>query len=694
MNCTTFWGLFLFILLFASCKDSSDASEQNARSATDLLLLEYQEQFFNDVKTGPHDQLDSIRRLPNLTPWQIARYYYIKSYIHRHRNFNPDSVLMYSDSMMQVVEEHPNDPKIVFYYTNALFAKAEMNKIKGNYRLAYTYFMEAKKSGRKYDNIDTEACINSNFDYHIGMILYRQEKYEEAANSFISAYNTTTYCDSGMLMYFRLQELLSNIGLCYAKQQKYDSALYYYNRTLDYLDNTKDKWKNNYAFISVAKGVISGNRAQVYYAMGDTAKAIEGLLFNININLKYDREISDGLTSVVHLTDIYLDAGNTGEAGKWLHIVSGVLDTVPYKDVAKDVYLQKWRYYKMLGAFDSAEYYLDKYTTLNDSAMAAEKKLLNADVQAALVAMEKEFEVNLLKKSIQARKNRTTLVSIAAVLFIITIVIIVYSWRDSRKKNKTLKEQNQQIIEKNNELKKLNENKDRIMAIVAHDLRNPITAIHGLNSILKTYIPAENEDEQEMLRLIESSCNTSLNLISEILLMATINQEENNWPKEFVQLHEFLKTTVGMLQFNANEKQQKLQLDMPPDDAVIKITTEKMRRAIANLVTNAIKFSKPGEEIKIKAQVNNNRLLMTISDRGMGIPTHLQPKIFDVFTDAKRLGTSGEKPFGLGLSITRQIIEAHNGKIWFESAEGQGTTFYIELPVVVKTYQNSTSDVQ
>ncbi|HYG14596.1 MAG TPA: ATP-binding protein [Bacteroidia bacterium] len=688
MNCKALGVVIVFILLFASCKDSKEVSEQNTRSATDLLLLEYQEQFFNDVKTGPHEKLDSIRRLSNLTPWQLARYYYIKSYISRHRNFNPDSVLMYSDSMMLLVNEYPDDPEMVTYYTNAFFAKAEMNKIKGNYRLAYTYFMEAKKSGQKYDDIDKEACINSNFDYHIGMILYRQEKYQEAANSFISSYNTTTYCDSGMLMYFRLQELLNNIGLCYSKQEKYDSALYYYDRTIDYLDEMEDKWKNNHAFIGVAKGVISGNRAQVYYALGDTVRAIKGLLFNIDINLKSDRELSDALTSVVHLADIYLDAGNVSEAGRWLDTINGILDSVPSENIIKDVYRQKWRYYKLLNRYDSAELYASRYMGLKDSAEVRDRKLQNADVQAAIDAMEKEFELNLLKKNIHARKINTTLVTIAGTLFLMVIIIIVYSWMVSKKKNKILSTQNEQIIEKNNELKKLNENKDRIMAIVAHDLRNPITAIHGLNSILKTFIPAENEEEQEMIRLIETSCNTSLNLISEILLMATINKEDNKWPKETAGLHEFLKSTVGMLRFNANEKQQKLKLDIPPDDAEIKITTEKMRRAIANLVTNAIKFSKPGEEINIKARVNNNRLLMSVSDCGIGIPTHLQPKIFDVFTDAKRLGTSGEKPFGLGLSITRQIIEAHNGRIWFDSEEGRGTTFYMELPVVVPAYQN------
>ena len=100
-----------------------------------------------------------------------------------------------------------------------------------------------------------------------------------------------------------------------------------------------------------------------------------------------------------------------------------------------------------------------------------------------------------------------------------------------------------------------------------------------------------------------------------------------------------------------------------------------------NLIVNAIKFSPEGSTIKIECRKSANKVLVTISDAGMGIPEEIQNKIFDPFTSARRTGTQGEKPFGLGLYISKQIIEAHEGKIWLESEVGKGTTFFVELPV-------------
>ena len=111
------------------------------------------------------------------------------------------------------------------------------------------------------------------------------------------------------------------------------------------------------------------------------------------------------------------------------------------------------------------------------------------------------------------------------------------------------------------------------------------------------------------------------------------------------------------------------------------IDVEKFRRVIRNLITNAIKFSPEYSKIKVSAEIREGHLLVKVKDKGIGIPDQLKDKIFDPFTTAKRFGTSGEKPIGLGLSIAKQIVEAHGGEIWFKSNEGGGTSFYIEIPV-------------
>ena len=110
------------------------------------------------------------------------------------------------------------------------------------------------------------------------------------------------------------------------------------------------------------------------------------------------------------------------------------------------------------------------------------------------------------------------------------------------------------------------------------------------------------------------------------------------------------------------------------------IDQDKFLRVFNNVVMNAIKFSPRGGKIRIRIKSSLQGVLVTVQDNGIGIPPEISDKIFDPFTSAKRAGTAGEQPFGLGLYISKQIIEAHQGRIWFESSPAEGTQFFIQLP--------------
>ena len=107
----------------------------------------------------------------------------------------------------------------------------------------------------------------------------------------------------------------------------------------------------------------------------------------------------------------------------------------------------------------------------------------------------------------------------------------------------------------------------------------------------------------------------------------------------------------------------------------------RVERMINNLLSNAIKFSPAGEKITIELEHRGTMVLISVADKGIGIPAEVQSELFNTFSAARRKGTAGEKSFGLGLSISKQIIEAHRGKIWVESKPGNGSVFYVELPV-------------
>ncbi|HPA63560.1 MAG TPA: ATP-binding protein [Spirochaetota bacterium] len=115
----------------------------------------------------------------------------------------------------------------------------------------------------------------------------------------------------------------------------------------------------------------------------------------------------------------------------------------------------------------------------------------------------------------------------------------------------------------------------------------------------------------------------------------------------------------------------------------------KFSRVMDNLISNALKFTHYGGSIRIEIkQIQNEEILISIADTGIGIPASLQDDLFKPYTVSGREGTSNEKSTGLGLSITKEIVELHCGKIWFESKEGKGTTFFIILPGIKSNYLN------
>lgn len=101
---------------------------------------------------------------------------------------------------------------------------------------------------------------------------------------------------------------------------------------------------------------------------------------------------------------------------------------------------------------------------------------------------------------------------------------------------------------------------------------------------------------------------------------------------------------------------------------------------VSNLIANAIKFSPSGAYISVELEEKPQTVVISVEDKGIGIPVGMKDKVFDMFTEARRPGTAGEQPFGMGLAISKQIVEAHGGRIWFESTAGNGTKVFVELP--------------
>jgi signal transduction histidine kinase len=257
-------------------------------------------------------------------------------------------------------------------------------------------------------------------------------------------------------------------------------------------------------------------------------------------------------------------------------------------------------------------------------------------------------------------------------------------WKKSKKHvsiltklNKKINSQKKKLEQTLNAFNKKSQETDHILKVVAHDLRNPISAIYTLARMLKD--DDENEiDSAEYLDLIQNASKESLELINSIVQVGVGNNLKE-LHKTMLDINGIVSICVQHLKVRAAEKNQKLILHLPDEPQTVFADADKIHRVIKNLVVNAIKFSHKGSTIHVSVKQKERNIVIEVKDQGIGIPMHLEDKVFDIFTEAKRPGTDQEKTFGLGLSICKQFVEAHNGKIWFNSKENEGTSFYVQL---------------
>jgi signal transduction histidine kinase len=220
--------------------------------------------------------------------------------------------------------------------------------------------------------------------------------------------------------------------------------------------------------------------------------------------------------------------------------------------------------------------------------------------------------------------------------------------------------------------------KERILKVVVHDLRTPITGIAGISKLLHGDASI-NPEQKELLTMIEDAAATSLKMIKELLDSTTLEIDKEQLKE--VEINKYMQKNLQLLAYSAQEKRITVRADYLPNPVYIKFDPELMDRVIGNLVTNAIKFSKPDSEIHISLSLEEQYVVIAVKDRGIGIPAEYQERVFDMFTTAKRKGTDGEKSFGLGLFICKQIVTLHGGTISFTSEPNAGTSFYVRLPV-------------
>ncbi|MBP8849035.1 MAG: PAS domain S-box protein [Breznakibacter sp.] len=231
----------------------------------------------------------------------------------------------------------------------------------------------------------------------------------------------------------------------------------------------------------------------------------------------------------------------------------------------------------------------------------------------------------------------------------------------------------------NDQLRSLNETKDRFISILAHDLRNPFHTMMGLSQLLKTAIPNNNEDSLELASAIHSTASNTYQLLENLLEWAHVQRNKSNPKLQVINLGELITECITLLHENAHVKKITIKNHIDSNCTLI-ADSEVFKTIIRNLLVNAIKFSHRGSTVSLKAEIKPELTEISIIDNGVGMSQETVDKLFDLGSAQTSKGTDGEKGTGFGLLICKELVEKHQGSITVKSEINKGTTFTIILP--------------
>jgi signal transduction histidine kinase len=241
-----------------------------------------------------------------------------------------------------------------------------------------------------------------------------------------------------------------------------------------------------------------------------------------------------------------------------------------------------------------------------------------------------------------------------------------------------------ELAKKNKELLELNNEKNNILGIAAHDIRNTIGAINSFAELLTENLKTKENlrAEQELSQIIYNASENLLKLVTDLLDISKIESGQIHLDKSFYDYNEFVESRVNLHQIIARKKNINIVLRKAHDLKNIPFDPVYLSEVIDNLISNAIKYSNRDSEIKLIISITEDNFLRTeVIDSGIGISSSELDKLFKTFSTTSNKPTSGEVSSGLGLAIARKVVNLHGGTIGVESIINEGSVFFFTLPL-------------
>jgi signal transduction histidine kinase/Tfp pilus assembly protein PilF len=577
-----------------------------------------------------------------------------------------------------------------------------------NFDSAVYYFEKSLKIRNNLPNKTNRATTYNN----LGTVYYNWSLFDKALDHYLRSLELQKEQSSAS----GIARCLCNIGLVYTETAQIDKAVEYYRESIPYALASKIPTTIGYSYNCLGSAFSSLNKDSSLYYL---TKSFD--------SYQVGDDVAGMTLALQGLGNYYYDAGQYSMAKTYYNqmLTLAINENIPmriaraYKslgqiDYAQNNLPQAQTYFEqsiVIGKKSSLKFILvDSYKYLSeiyekngkiDKALSALKQhneyklqIDNEGMQKRIMDLKNKAEYEKYQRSLQIQQYENEkqkiylVVTIAAILFLLITAVILYRMNSKRKKinillrekNLLIEGQSKELNQKNIELLDLNEAKEKLFYIIAHDLRSPFNTLINLGTLLKEdYHNLSDEVRLEYINGFEDTAIKTYELVENLLNLSASRTGRIDFNPGYIEVTQVINKVFNISISQANKKDIKLVNKI--DKSVTAFADQSMLEIIVrNLVNNAIKYCKTGGQVEVSSHKDNHNLFIAVRDNGIGMDDNTMANIFNINVIRSKNGTGGEKGTGLGLGLCKEFVEKHGGSIWAESELDQGSKFIFSLP--------------
>jgi signal transduction histidine kinase len=532
----------------------------------------------------------------------------------------------------------------------------------------------------------------------------------------ISYFEKSIYLADSLHNYVIVSRALANIGWCVFDLEDYFRAIYYFKRSLDY----QGELIGQDAYIIT----LEMNLAQCYLATNQLAEAENylnkvqrkgedknpnvGYLLNLYSALrigqgKYaqaDSILQRGWEIITKLPDKIDKADNRFHFAR-LRLTQGKIQSAyDYAIEAKGYYqvigskVDLERIYKLLSTIESKRNQVDhalEYLIQSNAMRDSVHNYVGKYSEFLFNQREKESEIKLYQKQkellqVKARNQQILWMNALFIFIVVIVALMLFTWQKEKTNNKLmalnedLTQKEAAIALQNDQLRELNLSKDKLFSIIGHDLRGPLSSLKAFSSLLSRYSNNLDEDLKGILLDLDNSLKNLFRLLENLLDWSLSQTGRVEFIPEAFDIAATLRENEDLFHDQLKNKRIRL-INESTEKLLVHAHPNSIGTVVRNLISNAIKFTHEGGTIILRAQRENGKATISVTDDGIGISKEEMQNLFKIGIRQSKPGTAKEKGSGLGLILCKDFVEKNQGTIGAESVEGKMTTFYFTVPL-------------